>query len=198
MSNWKPTEGQRRADLLMLGLRIEAHANGDLPWGCPMMQSRLFDAVSKALDQALADGAERDALDSTVGNGHVEWAGQMGPLVQVPATDGVGLNDIFSQSPAPEPDGHALGAALSEGLKASLETGGYIARAKALGWDPDNPDAPPIAISIAPKKRGRPKGAKGKKAKAAKAAKVKAEPVVSDSAIDLVEPVAVPAEEAAP
>ncbi len=184
---WKPTEGERRADAIVQQYANETESALHFVIS-QMMRSRLFDAVAKAIDQALADGPilMPDQNWEAVGNGHVEWAGQMGPLVQVPTAEGVGLNDIFKQTPAPEPDGHALGVALSrlattmalshdeqiEGLKASLER-----------------EAPP-----APKKRGRPKGSKAKKAKAAKAPKVKAEPEV------VAEPVAVeaPAEEAAP
>lgn len=179
---WKPTQGILRAEpiaaefteeLALAGLRME-----------PVYQWRLCGLIAKAIDQALADGAEQDALNAVVANGAAhsadigvksagfgpgQWPGPGGVdqvLMKdgwrdVPATaDPVGIEPVER---IPEDD-LARSLAIQAAERGAVEAFG---RAKKST-------------------RGRPKGSTNKAKKKAKAAKAKveavAEPVAADSA----------------
>lgn len=160
--SWKPTEGQKRADAIIFDLEVErigAGLNGqDLSMGCPMMRSRLFDAVAKALDQALADGAERDAMEKVVGNGQgakiLYGNGGAGGYSGTVMVEGAG-------------NGHADPDDYSE--LATYKVGDHVT---IVGDSPIAGDGIITAVTTAPaaepapkKRRGRPPGSKGAKAK---------------------------------
>lgn len=215
--SWTPTEGQKRADAVMREMRDSAQSLGIAMASSeyPMHHHRVFTLIAAALDQALADGAERDVLDKVVGNGHA-------PVDELPA--GTVLH--FHQN-AP-PAGWQL-----EAIHSGANGSGFIVCRKLgpeepaarfeqhlttyqnapIGFDRERTDddvyvaramsqeeaeailahgtfAPMREEEAKPKKRGRPKGAKGKKkAKAQKAAKV----VVENGAAEHVsEPIAAP------
>lgn len=193
MSNWQPTEGMKRANKLLVNIELDRlnaslefapEDQDDASLDCPMMQARLLDAIAKAIDQALADGAEQDALASVVGNGHALPAYAHGQVMQgsPPTADRVGFIDEHADGSItiyPNTSGLAdpVGFMPSE-VDAAFKLATFVAKGKAAqaavdqiieGVQVSGPEAPE------PKKaRGRPKGTKNKKAKAAKkAAKVK-------------------------
>lgn len=76
--NWKPTEGLRRAEPIVRRL-IEDSATANLEIRDPVFAHHVTTVLAQALDDALRDGSEMDALASVVGNGqHPEgWDGDV-------------------------------------------------------------------------------------------------------------------------
>lgn len=164
---WTPTEGMRRTEKLMLELKDAAQACG-VETGTalyPMYHARVFDLISKALDEALADRSGREWVDKFEGtqNGN----GQHG------TNGGMNIAQLHPQW--------------------RNEQSSTPATADPIGFDPvieaheEGPGAPAFAMPLpykdepAPKKRGRPKGSKAKKAKVAKAKAAKPEVVVDNT-----------------
>lgn len=181
---WTPTEAMRRTEKLMLELKDAAEACG-VETGTalyPMYHARVFDLISKALDQALADGQSHDARSNPIvvfpnGNGHAEWDGNMGEYIadnqmRAAATaDPVGFDPVI--------EAHEEGPDAPTDLYSPAPPT-YQQEQEELKRQ-DTPFDPPK------KKRGRPKGSKAKKAKPAKAKAAKPA-VVEDAtgAADLV------------
>lgn len=140
MNTWKPTEGMKRAEKVVAD--IEASA---LPCGIvlhdPTFRWRMVELVSHALDQALRDGAEMDALASVVGNGSATEA-----VIEDAA------NRLGWEIPTTTIDALKKEAAIATGVMIDNEDGSI--------------DIYPAGLPTPPKKRGRgrPKGSK-KKAK---------------------------------
>lgn len=171
---WTPTEGMKRANLLMVDIE------GDLALGqlAPMARAMMFNRIADAIDEALGVGAAQHALmDKIVGNGHFPMA---------------------AYGVAPNGDIRSL---TNEEYKAAV---GPAATADPIGFDPvveaheEGPGSTsvfsidplnlgdvqlvPMGVSDAPKKkRGRPKGSKAKKAKPAKTKAAKPEVVVDNT-----------------
>ena len=68
MNTWKPSEGLRRAEPLVAEIHCAIIAtDGVIP---PLGRHRAVELIAKAIDQALRDGSEMDAINSlTGGNG---------------------------------------------------------------------------------------------------------------------------------
>ncbi len=69
MSNWKPSNGLVRAEPIVRRL-IEDSATANLEIRDPVFAHHVTTVLAQAIDQALTDGSEMDALASVVGNGH--------------------------------------------------------------------------------------------------------------------------------
>lgn len=67
VKGWTPTEGHKRAEQVVQMLEIDGAATGHV--FSPEFRWRMVQNISRAIDQALADGSEQDALNSMVGNG---------------------------------------------------------------------------------------------------------------------------------
>ena len=80
--SWNPSEGLRRAPQIVTDLEKALYAEQVMV--SPVARWRLTEIVAKALDQALADGSEVDALNAVVGNGH----GRSSRSVIVPPDEG--------------------------------------------------------------------------------------------------------------
>ncbi len=162
---WTPTAGMKLAKPLLLTIRQDAEAAG-----CPLehyIEWRLYELVYKALDQALADGAEQGAMERATAN---------------TTSAGVALTSSFQVNNLSSPlwtngNGHADPDKYAEPWATFHEP--------AI-LDDHMPDAPQSEASVAsaveamlarhvevveaPKKRrGRPPGSKAKAAKPAKA-----------------------------
>lgn len=189
---WTPSEADKRAEKLMLELKATAEACGVQTSTAlyPMYHARVFDLISKAIDHALIDGAEQDALDKVVGNGHTEWHVATGPEVQaltnghsdIPQSDYSHLDMAVANQtsarafgthelPTKEAKQHDALCSLAADMKHSMAT------------DENSPFLMPREPEASKKKRGRPKGSKAKKAKPAKAKKAdKAAEIIEASA----------------
>lgn len=186
--DWKPSDGQNRADMVVRNFARDAEVAVGLVLP-EILRWRLFDAVAKTIDQALADGAERDALNKMLeqalppqlGNTLTEGiAASMAQDGFVTRANALGWNNG---------NGHADPDDYSElpTYKAAPVLFDRIDDPHVISADPGlMQDASPEQVAKlfeeAPKKRrGRPPGSKGakakKKAKAGKAAVVEAAPV---------------------
>ncbi len=202
----KMTEGMERTNALFA--RLEAH--GVVLSNSAYSVFRLFEGVAREIDQALADGAEQDALASLgSGNGHAD-ASPFADLVP-PTADPVGLDpDTYRDVVLQGAD------AAREGVAKNILTPGPVGFAhQAYGVAPDGevralaPHEYAHGVQLAPagvqvsgpeapepkKKRGRPKGSKAKKAKAGK--RTKAPVTAEESSVVAELPQAEPQGEAA-
>lgn len=68
IKGWKPTEGHRRAEVTVQMLEADGLSTGHR--FSPEFRWRMVQTIAGAIDSALADGSEQDALASVVGNGH--------------------------------------------------------------------------------------------------------------------------------
>lgn len=169
---WTPSESDKRAEKLMLELKDTAEACGVQTSSAlyPMYHARVFDLISKALDEALGDGAERDVLEKVVGNGHAPLAFDPAGFLGNPQSSGLWV---------PVGNGH-----LMEGLgHADPVIEAHEEGPGAPSYVPPNATVTSVTVAIegedAPKKkRGRPKGSKAKKAKPAKAKKLTGEAAI--------------------
>lgn len=146
--SWKPTQGMKRAitltdEIMGAGIVCGAYV-GNEPYGPLMMfRARMTELLTQAIDQALKDGSEQDALASMVGNGHTERVvAHLASLPPIPKLYPTTFDDT-PEYRAMFPDDPRLAEA-GEG-----DLGQEIEKSK--------------------KRRGRPPGKKAKKAKAAKA-----------------------------
>ncbi len=64
---WRPTEGHKRAEDVVQMLELDAQATGHQ--FSPTFRWRMVQSITRAIDKALRDGAEQDALAAMVGNG---------------------------------------------------------------------------------------------------------------------------------
>lgn len=145
MNNWRPSEGLRRAEPIVRRL-IEDSAAASLEIRDPVFAHHVTAVLAGAIDQALADGSEMDALSTVVGNGRVlRPAGEItAPDMLAPTQDGNDADPVPAYR-MPEDDIARL-LAIQAAERGAVEAFG-------------------------PKKRrGRPPGP-GKKAKKAKAGK---------------------------
>lgn len=158
---WRPSEGIKRAEPIVGQFHEELTAAGIKME--PVYQWRLVGLIARALDDALGEKSDQDALAAMVkGNGHVEDFS----VSELPTAASGWTRDPDGFIPASSP----------------------LATADPVGLDmPDFPadnlvpivrDEPPPPVSFetpfdapAPKKRGRPKGSTNKAKKKAKAAK---------------------------
>lgn len=137
MTHWTPTEGMKRAKPIVEALEGDAVAMGS-PMSS-LLRWRMFEAFYKALDAALRDGSEADALASVVGNGKAGWDG-----------------DLYREA-----SGNVTKVRLNKGEHEELP-----AVAEAMGIPVSAAYAAAAGEKVAAaKRRGRPKGS-GKKAKA--------------------------------
>ena len=156
MMPWKPSEGLKRADSLVTQIEQDAAACGSPMAGWSeyrLLRHRMVEVIAKALDQALSDGSEQDAL-ATLGNGHA--AGRPFP------------------TPGPSPsEAIAWGMAPATADHVGFDPGGID---QTVEQHEEGPGAPPPRISLAvppeedakSKRKPKPKKAK-RRAKAAKA-----------------------------
>lgn len=211
--SWTPTQGMKRAEKLMLELKDTAEACGVQTSTAlyPMYHARVFDLISKALDQALADG-EQDAIDKVVGtngSGHgpfprQSYDGEVRGMSSYLATtklkaEGTPLSDSVQRHMA-----DSVIAAYEEGPGAPNPQSDYTHldmavanKTKVWGegaFPPDTMGLPTESVEAPKKKRGRPKGSKAKKAKPAKAKAAK--PAVVEDATGAADFVVAPAEAA--
>lgn len=182
---WKPTEGIKRAEPIVRRL-IEDSLTADMELRDPVFTHHVIAVLGKELDQALADGAEQDAIAAIAAamvgkNGQAEFPmraygvkadGSIGPMTDAEyaaAVHGPVRLDL-PDFPAPEP------------VERMPEDD--LARSQAIQAAEQG-----AAEAFGPKKkRGRPKGSKGKKAKRAKAARKARAAEVADPAPDQAEP----------
>ncbi len=146
MSNWKPSEGLKRADWIVCELcdnAAAAHNNIGAE-----LRHRMIEVIAKALDQALADGSEHDALASVVGNGkhpvHDDYS---------VTGEAIGVDELSEYAKEVHRD-------VRKAVKAQMSA----LASTDFPVQVSGPEAPEPK-----KKRGRPKGSKAKRAKKAKA-----------------------------
>lgn len=184
---WTPSEGMKRAAIVVTeigrdyeqacGARADAMPEGII------MQARLFDAIAKAIDQALADGrvtvlpsgaANEPAKTMTItgappygGNGH-------GTHTELELDPTGFLGGGAGDGATPSGGGGGGGAYSGELHGAELPPPPPLVFAEGMEAAPELDTRTPFDP---PKKRGRPKGSKAKKRKSAKAVKAELYPV---------------------
>ncbi len=165
--SWKPTDGLRRAEYLVHELCTEASAADSVIH--PLYRWRMIEVISKALDQALADGAEHDALDKVVGNGYgAEWLAKAELKPEgTPVSDMVQRHVDYMADRVVEANEEGPGSYLDhlKPIPNEIVAKNILTpeQAKEIAEKAD------ATVSEPKKKRGRPKGSKAKKAKPAKA-----------------------------
>lgn len=191
---WKPSDGVKRGDAVVR--QYAEDMSRELAFMiCPMMQSRLLDLVAQALDQALADGAEKAAMDKVVGN--FPGALVLGAAMPLPYKDVASGITVYPDPGTWLQNGHAdpVVEAREEGPRPGTTDSDVAARhdmrqLPALSADQMRGKLLAQLEDLPSKKRrGRPPGARGKKAKV-KAAKAKKEtvPVAETVAPTVTEP----------
>ncbi len=169
--SWMPTKGQKLADEIVQ--RLCGAAPGVGATTTPLFAWHMMDVIAKALDQAIADGAEHGAMEKVTTTQQPDWA--------------IGLDALHSSSNGnghANPDDYSELPVMAKGWEASSDEKNWV----PVPLDDHMPDASPMglaelkqegALYVAPwadpalvnapkKRRGRPPGSKAKAAKPAK------------------------------
>lgn len=174
---WTPTEAMRRTEKLMLELQDAAQACG-VEIGTslyPMYHARVFDLISKAIDEALATGgAVKDAADQLSSlTGNPESSGLWVPVGNGRAGNGHTTDFDSVHADGPYPGFDPVIEAREEGP--GFVPAGHAVTGAVVNVTPGG-DVDIVSLTTEPpkRKRGRPPGPSKKgKAKKVKAAKEK-------------------------
>lgn len=196
--SWTPSEGLKRADAVVREIEASQSAIfGTVGGFAPVFRYRVTQLIAQALDQALADGAEQDAIAAMVtGNGQTPYA-----------VYPTGTRMEFHGQP---PEGWAsveltkngvVGVKLGDPVPPTADPAGLdlpdfpapnapvVVYADPATFKPADAE-PGSIVMLTPKKRGRPKGSTNKAKKKAKAAKKAALPDLEVPAEAQVDPTA--------
>ena len=193
--NWKPSEGLKRADAVVRDMEAAQTAIFGPSGGfAPIFRHRIMQLIAEAIDQALSDGSEQDAIAAMtragLGNGAAKtsWAGNdysvAEPVSHTTSAESLAQGG-FAHSVSFPPTADPVGVDLPDFPATPIEvvsdrdeptTVRYgAATAEVRAGDLVTLDARDGLVTVTPlKKRGRPKGSTNKAKKKAKAAKAKA------------------------